>query len=79
VSVIFSRSLTIGSLLAERLAWGRLFACTRVREMSPATRIAWDLRSPHQTEDGEFVAQLMQLTRLPIDLPTGWVHGRSAE
>ena len=51
----------------------------RAIEVSPDGQIAWDFRSPHQTEDGEFVAQLMQLTRLPIDLPTGWAHGRSAE
>jgi len=39
-------NLTIGSLLAERLAWGRLFACTRVREMSPAGRVGLSLLTP---------------------------------
>ncbi|HET6278281.1 MAG TPA: arylsulfotransferase family protein [Candidatus Polarisedimenticolia bacterium] len=51
----------------------------RAIEVTPDGQIAWDFRSPHQTEDGEFVAQLMQLTRLPIDLPTGWAHGGRAE
>lgn len=31
-------SVTLGSLLAERFAWGRLFACTRTQDAGPATR-----------------------------------------
>ncbi|HET6278282.1 MAG TPA: hypothetical protein VFG08_05835, partial [Candidatus Polarisedimenticolia bacterium] len=39
-------NLTIGSLLVERFAWGRLFAFTRAREISPAARIGLALLSP---------------------------------
>lgn len=46
----------------------------RAVEVTPESEIAWDFRSPHRTEDGVYVAQLMQLTRLPIDLPTDWVR-----
>ncbi len=47
----------------------------RAIEVTPDNQIAWEFRSPHRTQDGKFVAQLMQMTRLPPDLDTDWVHG----
>jgi hypothetical protein len=38
--------LRFGALLAERFAWGRLFACTRARDMSVPRRLAYALGSP---------------------------------
>ena len=39
-------TLRLGALLTERVAWGRLFACTRARESGPARRIALTLLTP---------------------------------
>lgn len=42
----FRDDLTLGSLLAERYYWARLFAYTRVREISLAARIGLSVLSP---------------------------------
>ena len=39
-------SLTLTGLLAERVAWGRMFGALRVRQASPFTRLALIARSP---------------------------------
>lgn len=38
--------LRLGSLVGERVAWGRLFAYTRAREAGLGKRIAWAVMSP---------------------------------
>jgi hypothetical protein len=40
------RGLRVGSILRERVEWGRLFACTRVREVGGARRLAYAALSP---------------------------------
>lgn len=42
----YRRDLSLGALLAERMAWGRLFASLRVRDLSWSGRLALAVLSP---------------------------------
>jgi hypothetical protein len=34
-------------------------------EVTPAGEVVWDFRSPHRVQDGELVARLFEVERLP--------------
>jgi len=63
---------------ATRLANGNTLATEsdagRAVEVTPDGEIVWDYRNPERAgEDGEFVATLFEVTRLPGDFPLGWL------
>lgn len=48
----------------------------RAFEVTAEGEIVWEFVNPHRAgEDGEFIASLMDLRRLPDDLPLAWLEG----
>ncbi len=48
----------------------------RAFEVTPEGEIVWEFVNPHRAgEDGEFIASLMDLRRLPDDAPPAWLVG----
>lgn len=80
-------NLSLGSLLRERVAWGRLFGTLRAREASPARRAVLVLASPlapgllfarivrDQVAKGGSLARLAKVSPAVIVLLTAWVAG----
>ncbi|MDJ0847388.1 MAG: arylsulfotransferase family protein [Myxococcota bacterium] len=70
-------SFTCGA--AERLPNGNTLVSEsdagRAFEVTPDGEIVWEYRNPHRAgDDGELVATLFEVVRLPPDFPTGWAE-----
>ncbi len=71
-------SFTCGA--AERLPNGNTLVSEsdagRAFEVTPGGEIVWEFLNPHRAgEDGELVATLFELVRLPPDFSTDWARG----
>ena len=63
---------------AERLANGNTLIVEsdngRAFEVTMGGEIVWEFHNPHRAgEEGEFIATLFDLVRLPPDFPTAWI------
>lgn len=64
-----SQRLPNGNTLVTESDNGRAIELTRDK------RIAWEYVNPHRAgPDGEYVACLFEMVRLPADFPTGWIR-----
>jgi hypothetical protein len=68
---------------AERLPNGNTLVTEsdrgRAFEVTPAKEIVWEFENPHRAGDeGEFIATLFELTRLPASFPIDWARGAPA-
>jgi hypothetical protein len=58
-----------GNTLVTESDRGRAF------EVTPAKQIVWEFESPHRAgAEGEYIATLFDLTRLPASFPIGWAR-----
>ena len=65
-----SQRLANGNTLITESGQGRAF------EVTSAGDIVWEFHNPHRAgENGEFVASLLELLRLPREFPTHWARG----
>ena len=49
----------------------------RALEITPDRRVVWEFRNPARAgENGEYVATLLEVVRLPADFPTDWIPAR---
>jgi hypothetical protein len=65
---------------AERLPNGNTLITEsdggRAFEITPEHEIVWEFYNPHRAgEEGELIATLFEMVRLPPDFPTGWAQG----
>ncbi len=61
-----------GNTLVSESDAGRAF------EVTPSGEIVWEFLNPHRAgENGELVATLFEMVRLPPDFPTGWAQAPS--
>lgn len=57
-----------GNTLISETTAGRAF------EVTPDKRVVWEFHNPHRAgEQGEYVASLMEMVRLPLDFPTPYL------
>ena len=68
---------------AERLPNGNTLVSEsdrgRAFEVTPTKEIVWEFRNPHRAgAEGEFIATLFELTRLPASFPIDWARGAPA-
>ena len=71
-------SLTCGS--NQRLANGNTLITEsdsgRALEVTPDHQVVWEYYTPHRAgENGELIATLFEVIRLPPDWPLGWLEG----
>jgi hypothetical protein len=64
---------------AERLPNGNTLIVEsdngRAFEVTSAGAIVWEFHNPHRAgEEGEFIARLFDLVRLPPEFPTAWIE-----
>jgi len=69
--------------LAQRLANGNTLITEtdqgRAFEVTPAKRIVWEFHTPYRAGDqGELIASLFRVERLPPDFPADWARGAAA-
>lgn len=64
-----SQRLSNGNTLITESDGGRAF------EVTPGGEIVWEFHNPHRTgDDGELVARLSEVRRLPADLSIDWIE-----
>jgi len=61
-----------GNTLITESEGGRAFEVTREGE------IVWEFYNPHRAGDGDFIATLPEVVRLPAGIPLGWATGPAA-
>lgn len=65
-----NQRLDNGNTLITETDYGRAF------EVTPEGEIVWEFYTPHRAgADGEFIASLFEVVRLPADFPLDWVSG----
>ncbi len=67
---------------AQRLANGNTLITEsdggRAFEVTPDQRIVWEYFTPHRAGDqGQYIATLAEVLRLPADFPVGWLRARA--
>ncbi len=64
-----AQRLPNGNTLITESDGGRAF------ELTPEKKIVWEFYIPHRAgENGEYIATLAEMLRLPPDFPTGWLR-----